>query len=108
MGNNASLFLMLGLLLSVNPYRGASAIGTHSNDDDYVPVSSVEHRPLDDVINTFHGHEFLIQLCKDCRCCSTRDPSKCKTMSCCHEMICQEPGRLCSLKPVSCSCNDCG
>ncbi|URE26082.1 hypothetical protein MUK42_16570, partial [Musa troglodytarum] len=79
-----------------------------SNDDDYIPVSSVEHRPLDDVINNRHGHESVFRQCKDCRCCSTRDPSKCKTMRCCHELICLEPGRLCSLKPVSCYCNDCG
>ncbi|URE40703.1 hypothetical protein MUK42_36178 [Musa troglodytarum] len=90
---------MLALLLSVIPYRGI-----HSNHDEFIPVSSVEHRPLDDVINNLLGHE----QCKDCRCCSTRDPSKCKTMRCCHELICLEPGRLCSLKPVSCYCNDCG
>ncbi|URE31349.1 hypothetical protein MUK42_36169 [Musa troglodytarum] len=93
---------MLALLLSVIPYRGR-----HSNHDEFIPVSSVEHRPLDDVINDLHGHESGFRQCLECQCCAADDPSFCLTMSCCQVLVCLEPGRLCSLKVIGCDCRDC-
>ncbi|CAL9062987.1 unnamed protein product [Musa banksii] len=106
MGNNANLFLMLAILLFAIPYRGALETGTHSNDDDYIPVFSVKHRPLGDQISAFHDHELItVPLCSDCQCCSGSDPSKCRITKCCHKIICDQPGRYCSLKPVACNCD---
>ncbi|CAL9128682.1 unnamed protein product [Musa textilis] len=109
MGNNANLFLTLAILLFAIPYGGALETGTHSNDDDYIPVFSVEHGPLGDQISAFDDHELIsVQLCSDCQCCSASDPSKCQTTKCCHKIICEPPGgRFCSLKPVACNCNNC-
>ncbi|URE41109.1 hypothetical protein MUK42_15951 [Musa troglodytarum] len=93
---------MLALLLSVIPYRGI-----HSTHDEFIPVSSVEHRPLNDVINNLLGHESAIKQCRECRCCAAKDPNFCQTMSCCQVMVCPEPGHLCSLNPISCDCKNC-
>ncbi|CAL9128692.1 unnamed protein product [Musa textilis] len=111
MGNlNASILLMLALLISPPPCKGASHAGTHS-DDGYILVSSVQHRPVGDVIGSY-GSVLAepFQVCSECMCCNSGDRSQCRQMKCCHRIICNQPGKpfgYCSLKPISCSCINC-
>ncbi|THU59319.1 hypothetical protein C4D60_Mb07t00900 [Musa balbisiana] len=89
---------------------GVSHAATHS-DDGYIPVSSVQHRPVSDVIGSY-GSVLAepFQACSECMCCSGGDRSQCRQMKCCHRIICNQPGKpfgYCSLKPISCSCINC-
>ncbi|THU59315.1 hypothetical protein C4D60_Mb07t00860 [Musa balbisiana] len=79
MGNlNVRLFLVLALLLSALPHKGASNTGTPSNET-YVPVS-----PVAGLITVSQDE---LKLCSDCRE--------------------GKPSGQCSYKPIACDCNNC-
>ncbi|CAL9775030.1 unnamed protein product [Musa acuminata subsp. burmannicoides] len=107
MGNlNTNLVLMLALLLSPLPLKGASDTEKKS-DAEYVPVTPVKYRPVADVPG---GVRAAYKQCSDCRCCSATDQSKCETTKCCYELICNDavnPAANCSFKPTACNCNNC-
>ncbi|CAL9775035.1 unnamed protein product [Musa acuminata subsp. burmannicoides] len=112
MGNlNASLFLILALLLSALPYKGPSDNGTNPTDDN-IPVSPVEHQPVaGEVISAFYGGVLApFHVCSECQCCSGSDRRNCQQTKCCHRIVCSQPGKpfnYCSLKPISCGCANC-
>ncbi|CAL9129649.1 unnamed protein product [Musa acuminata var. zebrina] len=103
MGNlNANLvLLMLALLLSALPLKGAS------NTDEYIPVTPVKYLTLANVPGgVLPGYN----QCSDCRCCSANNPSNCVTTKCCYKLICHEatnPAAICSYRPVACHCDNC-
>ncbi|CAD5189843.1 unnamed protein product [Musa acuminata subsp. malaccensis] len=101
MGNlNVRLFLVLALLLSALPHKGASNTGTPSNET-FVPVSPVAG------LITISQDE--LKMCSECRCCSDKDPNNCQQMKCCYQIKCREgkPSGQCSYKPIACDCNNC-
>ncbi|RWW17425.1 hypothetical protein GW17_00018653 [Ensete ventricosum] len=103
MGNlNANLVLMmLALLLSALPLKGASST------DECIPVTPAKYLTL---ANVPAGVLADYHQCLDCRCCSPDNPSNCVTTKCCYKLICPEatsPAATCSFKPTACNCNNC-